>query len=110
MSERNYTMSFINGNPGFVINADTVEELDNGIAQALPIFKKFKAAVDTYREKQIQAATPPPGQSTNPPICGIHQTQMLWKTGVSRKTGKPYAFWSCPTKNPDGSFCQFKSN
>jgi hypothetical protein len=105
MSEHRFTMSFINGNPGFVINVDTGEELDAAIRDVLPRFKAFKVAVDTYREKQINEQTPPP-QAT--PVCGIHHTQAVWKTGVSRKTGKPYAFWSCPTKNPDGSFCQFK--
>jgi hypothetical protein len=105
MSEHMFTMSFINGNPGFVINVDTPEELDQAIANCLPIFKKFKTAVDTYREKQIIAATNPPGAI---PDCPIHHVPMSWKTGVSRKTGKSYAFWSCAVKNPDGSFCPGK--
>ena len=41
------------------------------------------------------------------PKCGIHGTEMNWRTGVSKKTGKPYAFWSCPSKNADGSWCNF---
>lgn len=51
-----------------------------------------------------------PSQPTNPqaPICGVHRVAMTWKTGVSKKTNKPYAFWSCSTKNADGSFCTFK--
>lgn len=42
-------------------------------------------------------------------ICGIHQTEMTWKTGSSKQTGKPYAFWSCAQKMPDGSWCNFKA-
>lgn len=38
--------------------------------------------------------------------CPVHGTQMEWKTGVSKATGKPYAFWGCPTRNADGSYCR----
>ena len=40
--------------------------------------------------------------------CGIHGSPMVFKEGVSKKSGKPYAFWACDTKNADGSFCNFK--
>jgi hypothetical protein len=39
---------------------------------------------------------------------------MTWKTGTSKTkfnpdgTPKEYAFWSCPKKNNDGSFCNAK--
>ena len=42
------------------------------------------------------------------PQCGIHGTPMVWKTGNSKTTGKPYAFWSCPTRNADNSYCSYK--
>lgn len=50
------------------------------------------------------------GQQAAPqaPTCGIHGTLMTWKTGTSKTTGKPYAFWSCSTKNANGSYCSFK--
>lgn len=49
-------------------------------------------------------------QPTNPqaPTCGVHGVPMTWKTGVSKTSGKPYAFWSCSTKNADGSYCRFQ--
>ena len=31
--------------------------------------------------------------------------EMKYRSGISTKTGKPYAFWSCTQKNPDGSWC-----
>lgn len=42
--------------------------------------------------------------------CKIHGTPfVLHPAGVSKKTGKPFAaFWSCPEKNADGSFCKEK--
>lgn len=103
-----YTISFINGNPGLVIRGDTKREIKQAMDEILPLFKTFKNAIDTKRERQEQDATPPPGGQTNQPTCGIHGTKMEWKTGVSKKTNKPYAFWGCPTKNADGSFCQYK--
>ena len=42
------------------------------------------------------------------PTCGIHNIPMIWKTGVSKTTGKPYAFWACSGKMPDGGWCTFK--
>ena len=48
------------------------------------------------------------------PKCGVHGTEMVWKTGQYKTTtqyhkeGDNYAFWSCPTKNADGSYCKFK--
>lgn len=42
------------------------------------------------------------------PICGIHHSKMVWKTGVSKKTNKRYAFWGCDQRLPDGGFCTFK--
>lgn len=50
----------------------------------------------------------PQAPSQQAPTCGIHGTQMVWKQGVSKTTNKPYAFWTCPTKNADGSYCNFK--
>jgi hypothetical protein len=43
------------------------------------------------------------------PICGEHHVPMTWKTGVGRASGKPYAFWACPQKNADGTYCNWKS-
>ena len=44
------------------------------------------------------------------PTCEIHGTEATVKpAGVSKSTGRAYqSFYACPTKNEDGSFCQFK--
>ena len=51
------------------------------------------------------------GKTLNPvsttPVCAIHGVPMVWKSGISKKTGKPYAFWGCDVRNPDGSYCVF---
>lgn len=41
------------------------------------------------------------------PSCPNHGP-MKWKEGFAKATGKPYAFWTCPTKMPDGSWCPTK--
>ena len=41
--------------------------------------------------------------------CPVHGTPLVWKSGISRTTNNPYAFWSCPTLNADGSFCRAAS-
>lgn len=42
------------------------------------------------------------------PVCGIHKVPMTWKTGTSKTTGKPYAFWACGQRDEEGNFCNFK--
>ena len=42
------------------------------------------------------------------PQCEVHSVPMVWKTGVSKKTNRPYAFYSCACKNPDGSWCSYR--
>lgn len=85
---------------------------DNKVASLL---KKTETMID-YAEShgwKNTWDTTPAKTATNPvnpqtPVCGIHGTPMEWKTGTSKKTGKPYAFWSCATRNADGSFCSYK--
>lgn len=46
----------------------------------------------------------------NVPVCSVHgTTKVLRPPGVNKTTGKPYdAFYACPTKNADGSYCKAK--
>jgi hypothetical protein len=37
-----------------------------------------------------------------------HGELWVWKEGVARATGKPYAFWAASHKAPDGSYCREK--
>lgn len=37
-------------------------------------------------------------------ICSLHKTKSEWKTGTSKTTNKPYAFWACPNKD-NGEYC-----
>jgi hypothetical protein len=60
-----------------------------------------------------QPALPTPeakdaGSETPIPICQIHKVPMVWREGTNSQTGRHYAFWACPQKNPDGSFCKYK--
>ena len=61
--------------------------------------EQLKSAADTF----VESISDDPA-----PICGIHHSKMVWKTGVSKKTNKRYAFWGCDQRLPDGGFCTFK--
>lgn len=37
-----------------------------------------------------------------------HGELWVWKEGVARATGKPYAFWAASHKTADGSYCKDK--
>ena len=39
-------------------------------------------------------------------ICSLHKTASIWKTGNSKSTGKPYAFWSCSQPPVNGEYCK----
>lgn len=60
-----------------------------------------------------QTALPAPetkeiGKEKASPLCQIHHVSMVWREGINKQTGAHYAFWACPQKNPDGSFCKYK--
>ena len=40
--------------------------------------------------------------------CRVHGVPFVHKEGISKKTGKPYSFWSCPARNADQSYCTEK--
>jgi len=42
------------------------------------------------------------------PICAVHHNPMVWREGNNAQTGRHYAFWACPEKNADGSFCKYR--
>lgn len=114
MNEAKIQISFIRDDPGLVIRCDTAEEAEELLKTALPIYKRFRDAVDkgkAARAKQQQEQSSPPGTA---PTCGIHGTIMEWRTGTYKNTtayhkaGDQYAFWGCSTKNADGSFCKYK--
>lgn len=43
------------------------------------------------------------------PICPQHNAEMRWKeAGVSRDGRNYPAFWSCPQRNADLSFCKYR--
>lgn len=59
------------------------------------------------------AAAPPPAAArpARPTaagdVCPVHRQPWEHKQGVSKKTGKAYAFWGCPVKGADG-FCEYR--
>ena len=55
-----------------------------------------------------QPVTPQDVSTKHQPTCPIHGKTTVWKEGVSKKTGKNYAFWGCTEQNDDGSYCKAK--
>lgn len=101
-------------NGQLVIRADSWEEFVQLKTQANEIIQ-FST---TPANPLAQGVTAPPVYQPQPaqqainqgvaPMCQVHGIPMLWKTGTSRSTGKPYAFWSCSGKNQDGSYCKYQ--
>jgi hypothetical protein len=96
------------------IRANTADELSvllEGVGDYSPqISAVAKLIAGAYAAAPL--STPPSTQSTPPvpssipdqaktasPTC-IHGPR-IWRSGVSKKTGQPYAFWSCP--QPQGA-------
>ncbi len=86
----------------------TYEKLFEDEPTRLMMIEKTGAKVLKDVPQMTQAT---PQATTAPqtiPVCGIHNIPMTWKTGISKTTGKPYAFWACSGKMPDGGWCTFK--
>ena len=87
-------------------NATGEVELDK-IMKAIDnmVGKGFKPSWNETTNSGIRVLSEAP--TTPVPTCGVHGTPMVWKTGIGKSSGKPYAFWSCSTKNADGSYCKY---
>lgn len=70
-NEQRYTISFINGTPGLVVREDYPADMEQAIRDILPIFKRFKEAVEAGK-KVSQASQP----SSLKAICKIHGVEM----------------------------------
>jgi len=87
-------------------NAEGNIELDKIIKAVDNMVEKgFKPSWNETTNSGVRVL--PEAPKTPAPTCGIHGTPMAWKSGISKSSGKPYAFWSCPTKNADGSYCKY---
>jgi hypothetical protein len=70
------------------------------------ILKGFEPSWNKETTKsQLNPEPPDASEHVKAPKCSIHGTPMVWKSGTSKKTGKAYAFFSCPEKLADGSWC-----
>jgi len=85
-------ISFIRDDPGLVVRGDTADEVDTLIASILPIYKKFRDAVDKGKVNQANVKAEAAGLSA---VCKTCQAQMVLKKGVS-KIGKPWSGLFCP--------------
>jgi predicted rRNA methylase YqxC with S4 and FtsJ domains len=93
-SEATYTLSFINGQPGLVVRADHSQELINRISKVLPIYKRFREAIQNGVEEKKAAPNASPEVQA---FCQVHGIQMA--KGISRKTNKEYFYHDSPEGN-----------
>jgi hypothetical protein len=87
----------------------------NAGVDVYPIVEKMIKAIDWMEQNGFKpswndtpAQQPLPIVDPNAPKCSVHNVPMKWITGISKTTGKNYAFWSCPSKNQDGTYCKAK--
>jgi hypothetical protein len=83
-TEANYTISFINGQPGLVVRSDSPAEIEEMMKAVLPYFKKFREVVET---KSVES-----GLTAKCETCHAVMTK---KSGTS-KAGKPWNALFCP--------------
>lgn len=74
-------------------------ERDYVIKSILPSAKSFPDDEGDVAHEATQEAAQ---------TCSVHKVPMVYRSGVSKKTNKPYAFWSCPEKLPNGDWCSEK--
>lgn len=86
-----------------VVRSDDVDEWFRLIENAKGVLPTEAFPNDVGKPQ----ATPVAQAQTPNPVCGVHHVPMSWKTGVSKKTGRPYAFWSCGEMN-NGMYCDYK--
>ncbi len=89
------------------VKANTPKGRTEAMKYAKAVYEKLVARYGTKAE-QYTKANPIQTNGKEAPVCGVHGSTKVWIEGTSKTTGKPYGFWSCPTKNADGSFCKAK--
>jgi len=85
---------------------------DEDVSRLMSKFKYMLTVIkkEGWKNKWDEAPVrvlPEAAPARQAPICGVHGQPMTWKTGISKSSGKPYAFWSCSIKNADGTYCKY---
>jgi hypothetical protein len=100
-------------------HVEVIQTDPNAIKETYTLIGQAKSIVDLMEKdgwrpswndatnKALKTEAPKQEELPQAPICEIHKTPMTWKTGVSKKTNKPYAFFACNQRNVDGSFCNY---
>lgn len=94
-------------------NARNLYARMNGLIQTLkndgwkPDWKTEGSTMPPQTQKSVVSQPSVPSATPDAPICGDHHIPMTWKSGVSKKTNRPYGFWGCNEKT-NGEWCTFK--
>ncbi len=63
---------------------------------------------NTWEKEVLVTPVKPKVEDHDAPWCPTHNLPMTLRQGVSKKTGRPYRFYSCTEKLADGTWCQEK--
>lgn len=100
--EYRYQKDWSFGETMFHVRCDSFEEFKESVKNMESMLPQ-KAA---FPDDTGKVAIPESKVSTdNTPQCAKGHGPMKYRSGVSQKTGKPYGFWSCSYKNPNGTWC-----
>ena len=92
---------------------EEVDKQEHEIQDRKEMEESVRETIKSNEEWINEPSVPPtysaPVQENTGNVCPIHKVALVWKpAGVSKKTNRPYpGFYSCPGRNPDGSFCSF---
>lgn len=87
-----------------VIRTDSMDHADK-----LIIWAKTKLSQPSFPNDAGPSVTSPGTGITPAPMCGNHHVYMTLRPAGVSKTGRHYpAFYACPERGADGSFCAYK--
>lgn len=91
MSDFKIDIGIVRGETYLNVHGNTSDDIDKTMAEAFPIYKKFRSAVEAAYEGQKTASSTEAGLKANCSDCG---TEMVYKEGYGKK-GKWKALF-CP--------------
>lgn len=92
------------------VETDESEKVSDAFNDAQVIYDQIVAKYGLKASSSpTKTSNASPQDAESAPICMVHGVPMNRRPGGVSKTGRAYpAFWACPIKNDDGSFCNYK--
>ena len=102
--EYRYQRDWSIGGQMFHVRCDDFAEFEEAVRNMESILPSNEAFPNDTGKKAVTST-----QAVQAPVCGVHHVAMILKPAGTSKAGRAYpAFYSCPQRNPDGSYCSYK--